>query len=547
MNIFRKLFFGRDCQKTRQKDPEENSNPEQYQEQSPVAYGAPEKRIFSGHAMDIEGFYTQMSRDLVAAHGRLLRAEYLEHFPNFKILFVYEDGTVINSGVSGNQYDINSLSLGYVGEGPRCAKAFLSAAGINLSTNEIKNINPGDIITPESASEERFIRIDDRQAQHSLGKNESCISGFGTTERISGDILNQSPPALSPDGSLVSILKARGSSEATLELMSTHSDERLWRRRFSNPDCEAAFIAPDRLIVFMGISDKRSAVQILDVSSSSTVYEDTVPAMTHYGVELGWVGRKRLHSDPSSNSAARELEDDRIIQIRATSEGYQIAETAVPQICGNGPRSAPDGKCYFLSHGGLYRLTAEGYEEVYSEGRNCIIFDSKGRIYCGGGYGDMSGESYLHMIDPYTGRNRSIMLGREPIHRLHIAGDDTVISSSIVEASEFRNRHHAYVAALDVSENKSRILWDRRIEGLQWGRIPVILTVPDEDWGVLQTPDKLLLISLSGGEVLSEMGKEPSEVILGAWASTARKIYLARFPDWESQGSLSTIGVTVNS
>jgi hypothetical protein len=94
----------------------------------------------------IESQYAQMSADLVLRHGPLTKVECLSHYPKFEIHFIYADGSCIYSGQRRGVYDINFLSLGYAGEGPRYAEHFLRAAGYDLTYEEIKSIRPGDVI-----------------------------------------------------------------------------------------------------------------------------------------------------------------------------------------------------------------------------------------------------------------------------------------------------------------------------------------------------------------------------------------------------------------
>jgi len=97
----------------------------------------------------VEQFYERMSKELMGKHGALVAVDYLSHFPNFEIYFAYEDGMRIYSGRRTGQYDIHFLTLGYVGEGPRYTRHFLSAAGFDLTTDQIKSIKPGDSILLE--------------------------------------------------------------------------------------------------------------------------------------------------------------------------------------------------------------------------------------------------------------------------------------------------------------------------------------------------------------------------------------------------------------
>jgi hypothetical protein len=93
----------------------------------------------------IELGYRKMARDLVQQYGSLRSVEYLSHYPNFEINFTFDTYTVY-SGRRRGEYDINFLSLGYVGEGPRYTQAFLDELGFSMTSEEIASIKPGAII-----------------------------------------------------------------------------------------------------------------------------------------------------------------------------------------------------------------------------------------------------------------------------------------------------------------------------------------------------------------------------------------------------------------
>jgi len=137
----------------------------------------------------MEAHYRQMARDLIHRYGKLIRVEYLSHFPDFEINFVFEQQTVY-SGRRRGQYDIHFLSLGYVGEGPRYARAFLEEAGFSLSTEEIEDICPGAIVEVREAQ----VVIDypnDPEAQKSAKATARARSLFqaiknGDFEKVDG-------------------------------------------------------------------------------------------------------------------------------------------------------------------------------------------------------------------------------------------------------------------------------------------------------------------------------------------------------------------------
>lgn len=100
---------------------------------------------------DPVSFYAAMSRHLLKNHGALVRVDFLKGFPDWQFLLVYKDGTRIYSlkHVSGD-FDLHRLTLGYSGEGTRLMRTFLANAGMNLPSNAIEELTPGQSIVIES-------------------------------------------------------------------------------------------------------------------------------------------------------------------------------------------------------------------------------------------------------------------------------------------------------------------------------------------------------------------------------------------------------------
>ena len=136
----------------------------------------------------IEPFYERMSRDLISRHGPLVSVDYMSHFPKFEIWFAYEDGMRIYSGQRTGNYDVNFLSLGYVGEGPRYARHFLSAADFDLTTDQIASVRPGDSIEIKN-DKATIVRKKDKVDEEDLGavkflhEREEVVFGAPATYR----------------------------------------------------------------------------------------------------------------------------------------------------------------------------------------------------------------------------------------------------------------------------------------------------------------------------------------------------------------------------
>jgi hypothetical protein len=92
--------------------------------------------------------YRKMARELIAKYGPLKCVKFLSHYPNFDIDFIYQNDTVHSRQRTG-EYDVHFLRLGYIGEGPRYARAFLDESGISLSSKQIEELKPGAVIELE--------------------------------------------------------------------------------------------------------------------------------------------------------------------------------------------------------------------------------------------------------------------------------------------------------------------------------------------------------------------------------------------------------------
>jgi hypothetical protein len=91
------------------------------------------------------GHYRDMARDLARQYGSLRYVRCRSHFPTFEIEFVFER-EVVRSGRRTGAYDIHFLALGYEGEGPTYARAFLDELGFPMALEEIAAVRPGAVL-----------------------------------------------------------------------------------------------------------------------------------------------------------------------------------------------------------------------------------------------------------------------------------------------------------------------------------------------------------------------------------------------------------------
>lgn len=92
--------------------------------------------------------FRKMAREHQQRFGLLQRVQYLSHYPKFEIQFEFEKALRLSRQRTG-KYDFHFMSLGYYGEGPRCAQAFLEELGFAMTEDEIAAIKPGAVITRE--------------------------------------------------------------------------------------------------------------------------------------------------------------------------------------------------------------------------------------------------------------------------------------------------------------------------------------------------------------------------------------------------------------
>lgn len=128
-----------------------------------------------------------------------MEVSYLSHFPKFEIDFEYADGFHLYSGARTGVYNIHFLSLGYVGEGPRYARVFLAAAGLDLTSEQIDLICPGDIIK-SSTNGPLIVRgseaeAERRQAEEPAKRRKAAEAALSFAERFRQERLGLAVPA----------------------------------------------------------------------------------------------------------------------------------------------------------------------------------------------------------------------------------------------------------------------------------------------------------------------------------------------------------------
>jgi hypothetical protein len=188
----------------------------------------------------------------------------------------------------------------------------------------------------------------------------------------------------------------------------------------------------------------------------------------------------------------------------------------------------PDGKTYVIVHYQLYRVEDESKKEIMP-GDNCICFDPSGRVYCGGGFADRSGESALHIADLERGIVSEIPYGREPIDQIALAGEGRLLLANIVNEIHAGRHPNAKVTLFSLSDRKK--IWNLEIKDLRPWHPPILLSVPEEGWALIQTGNFLKQLSLQDGKTRRILPKKPKEFVEARWLKSKQLLYVARNPE----------------
>jgi hypothetical protein len=169
-------------------------------------------------------------------------------------------------------------------------------------------------------------------------------------------------------------------------------------------------------------------------------------------------------------------------------------------------------------------------------GSNCICFDPAGRVYCGGGYSDRSGDSAIHIADLSSNTAVEIPWGREPVDSIALAGNYRVLVANEVSTVHAGRYPNAVVTLVSLDDRKKH--WSITIGDLKPGRDPILLSVPEEQWALLQTGRLLKRISLADGSLIQTASKQIEEYITAEWLASQRHLCLTRRPGGEGAGTV---------
>jgi hypothetical protein len=176
MGFWKRLFGGQE------KTAHDHSSSNSLEEATRVETAARTIKYAGG---DPEEFYAEMARHLSSNHGSLVRVDFLEGFPEWSFLLLYEDGTRIQSlkHISGD-YDLHHLTLGYTGEGTRLMSIFLESAGLIVTLEQIAAMSPGQSIVHSNDRTEIISAVDEIKGTESVrfvSEGQEEIAGMPAT------------------------------------------------------------------------------------------------------------------------------------------------------------------------------------------------------------------------------------------------------------------------------------------------------------------------------------------------------------------------------
>ena len=323
---------------------------------------------------------------------------------------------------------------------------------------------------------------------------------------------------VSPDESLICFVAPELGGKGAVVAYETGTTNQRWSLPVPSAEsCRCMFVAPERVLVLSKKGEDESTIQLVNTADGSVVAEVQGPRVYFsYGA-----------ADTKTGFFVTESSYDTLLMIQTSGDKLEFSTYECGQIYPPGPLIGPDGKCYLIHHYRLYRIEDNRMKEIMP-GHNCICFDPAGKVYCGGGFADRSGKSALHIADLESGCVSEIPYGREPINQIASAGPGRLLLANIVSAIHVVRYPNAVVTLFSISDRNK--VWSLEIKDLKPERSPVLLSVPDEGWALIQTGKLFKQISLHDGKTLRVSPKKPEELVEAKWLPSKRLIYISRNP-----------------
>jgi hypothetical protein len=322
----------------------------------------------------------------------------------------------------------------------------------------------------------------------------------------------------SPDENLICFVASEASGKGSVAVYDTGTANQRWSISVpSVGSCICKFVGQERVLVFSKKGENESAVQLVNAKDGTVVAETQGP--------------KAYYSDKAADTKTglfvTESAYDTLLMIQTGNDRLELSAYNCGQIYQPGPMIGPDGKCYVIVHYNLYCVENQRMKSIMP-GDHCICFDSAGKVYCGGGYYDRSGESALHLADIQSGSSTKIPYGTEPINQIALAGPGRLLLANTVDDRSVARYPNATVTLFSVTEQRK--IWNIEINDLKPWRNPLLLSVPDEKWMLIQTGTLIKQISLHDGKTLRVLPKTANEHIEARWLASKKLLYISRNP-----------------
>jgi len=326
---------------------------------------------------------------------------------------------------------------------------------------------------------------------------------------------------ISPDETFVCCLDTEG-----ISVYGSETNLLLWKSPIaSNNYCQCRFVSQSRLLVIFPTNEDQSKIQLLDVEKGTVIDEIAGPKVIYTKCDVNIEKGSFVMQNGSHELLWVETESDRL----------SLINSKCGQIFNPGPRFGPDGKCYANVDFHFSRVEKDKTNPLM-QGYNCIGFTSPATAFSGGGYGDRSGKSELHIANLATGQISEVPWGNEPIQEIFSVDKDRVLLANIVDIVNIGHYPNCTVTLLNLANLKKE--WSITISDTKPYHEIILAVEPEDGWALIQSGSAVRFISLANSEVIRYISKIPGEFTTARILKSKRQIYLTKKPGRDEAGTL---------
>jgi len=277
------------------------------------------------------------------------------------------------------------------------------------------------------------------------------------------------------------------------------------------------FIADNKLLVTWPLDTSSARFLLLDAESGKELALMDVPDFRFYSLCINNIGNAVAATKDSKNVLVVYIEGDKL-----THSIIPVGDTYGPK-----PYFAPNNRLYALHYQSFFSI--EGDKAVFignTNEANSVAFDLVGNVYFGGGFHDRSGPSSLQIVELDSGKSKNISWSLEPIDVIKPSGNDKLLLGNMVTDSTATRYPRSQVTLFHTSQMKRE--WTLEFTDILPYYEPILLSVPEQDWALLQSGQQLMQVSLNSGKVLVQFPKEKSEFVQACWLNSHRILCISR-------------------